>query len=89
MVRLCVTFFTHDMIRAIRDRYTRSNKNKTILMDVSAWRVYREYHNQHLEPVNSRNAVFILNEFLNVCETIATFPPNEHIVLSYLWRRYN
>ena len=83
MVRLCVTFFTHDMIRAIRGRY----HNR---LDNNAWRVYREYHHNHMEPVNSRNAVFILREFQNVCETIATFPsPDVQLVRNYLMRKYS
>lgn len=87
MVRLCVPFFTHDMIRAIRGRDRRHNNKNT----TDAWRAYREYHNKHLERVNSRNAVFILREFQNVCEIIATFSPKEDVVTHvsvYLKRKY-
>jgi hypothetical protein len=79
MVVLCRSYFTKEIIRAIR-----SNEKS---FDPAAWKAYREYHSARLEKINSKNAVFIMNEFRNTCETIASLP-NESCIKSFLSNRY-
>lgn len=79
MVVLCRSFFTKEVIHAIR-----SNEKR---FDMTSWKAYREYHSARFEKVNSRNAVFIMNEYQNTCETIATLA-NESCVKSFLSNRY-
>lgn len=74
MVRLCLSFFTNEMIRSIR-----SKKNKGF--DIQSWYLYRTYHQQHRERVHSGNAVFLFHEFQNTCETIASFPDESYVRL--------
>jgi hypothetical protein len=62
MVRLIPSYFTEEVILKIR------NHSK----DVN-WTEYRKYHSQY-EKITSRNAIYIMTEFNNICETIATFP---------------
>jgi hypothetical protein len=62
MVRLIPSYFTEQVILKIR------NHSK----DVN-WMEYRKYHSQY-EKITSRNAIYIMTEFNNICETIATFP---------------
>lgn len=73
MVRLAMSFFTQDVIRAIR---TKSYSHMAI------WKTYRAFHHTNVERVSSQNAVFILREFQNVCETISSLP--EKSVMSFL-----
>lgn len=63
MVRLCVSFFSAEFVRNVRKRTFDS---------MIAWQTYREYHNARMERVNNKNAVFIMREFQNACETIQT-----------------
>ena len=62
MVRLIPSYFTEQVILKIL------NHSK----DVN-WMEYRKYHSQY-EKITSRNAIYIMTEFNNICETIATFP---------------
>lgn len=62
MVRLLPSYFTEQVVHKIR------NHSK----DVN-WIDYRKYHARY-ETINSRNAVYIMTEFNNLCETISTFP---------------
>lgn len=82
MVRLCVSFFTPEIIRTIRNRL-----HKPPFIDPVIWQVYREYHHQHLEYVSARNAVFIQKEFQNVCEMIVTLS-NDTQASAYVARKY-
>jgi hypothetical protein len=69
MVHLQTSFFTDAIVDEIRTtqrgaRKTFFNKN---------WPRYRTFHNR-FEKVSSKNAVFIMNEFRNKCETISSVP---------------
>lgn len=74
MVRLCMSFFTHERVCAIRTQKKQTN--------MAIWKAYRAFHHTNVEPVSSQNAVFILREFQNVCETISVLP--EKSVMSFL-----
>lgn len=79
MVNLCGSFFTPDIIRSIRV----SKRG----FDTKIWYMYREYHSQHQERVNPKNAIFVYHEFQNICETIAGFTNDSH-VRTYLLRKF-
>jgi hypothetical protein len=62
MVRLQSSYFTEKVVEKIR------NHSKDV-----DWIEYRKYHSQY-EKITSRNAIYIMTEFNNLCETIAAFP---------------
>ena len=66
MVHLLANYFTQNVIEDIR-------RLNTKYFNQTTWSKYRVYHNR-FEHINSRNAVFIMNEFRNRCEVIATLP---------------
>lgn len=78
MVKLIYAYFNNAVIDAIRA------SPKTFAYE--NWKSYRNYHNNY-EPVSSRNAVFILREFQNMVETIATLP-KDHITSHNLIRLF-
>jgi hypothetical protein len=81
MVRLCMSFFTNDMIRTIR--------SKKRGFDIQNWYLYRTYHQEHtMERVNSGNAIFLFREFQNACETIASFQDESHVRMFLSCRNY-
>lgn len=65
MVRLILDYFTPNIIEQIR--------SSSIYFEIKTWEQYRNYHNQY-EKITSKNAVNIMNEFRNMCETISTLP---------------
>ena len=67
MVVLCRSFFTPEVVRAIRSS------------ECDLWEAYRKFHSSNLEKVSSKNALYIRNEFRNTCETIQTFPTELYI----------
>lgn len=79
MVRLQSSYFTEQVIDKIR------NHSK----DVN-WIEYRKYHSQY-EKITSRNAVYIMKEFNNLCETIATVPKEffNLMMVTRLLEKYN
>jgi hypothetical protein len=94
MVVLCRSFFTPVVIRAIRGQNTepRTGRPKGERKAPGAskeklWEAYRNFHSTHLEKVNSKNAMFIMNEFRNTCETIQTFP-TERYIRQFLYGKY-
>ena len=76
MVVLCLYFFTPEVIRDIRSKIT-----------TELWEAYRQFHNTHLEKVNSKNAVYIMNEFFDTCSTINTLP--DDYVQQFLNNKYS
>ena len=66
MVYLHKSYFTDAIVNEIRTTSPREFFNKN-------WILYRAFHNQ-TEKVSSKNAVFIMNEFRNKCEMIASIP---------------
>ena len=70
MVVLCRSFFTPEVVRAIRSSGGFSCK---------LWEAYRNFHSSNLEKVSSKNAIYIMNEFRNTCETIQTFPTEIYV----------
>lgn len=87
MTRLCMSFFTNEVIQSIRKRHQPIRGEHLQGYCACIWQTYREYHHTHLERVTSQNAVFIMREFQLVCETIATFP-DERFVHVYLSRKF-
>lgn len=79
-MRLCMYFFTNDMVRMIR--------SKKRGFDLQHWYLYREYHAKHMERVHSRNAVFLFHEFQNMCETIASLSNESQIRMYILCKTY-
>ena len=68
MVVLCRSFFTDEVIHSIRSKIT-----------TDLWEAYRRFHNTHIEKVSSKNAVYIMNEFMYTCETISTLPTDIYV----------
>ena len=79
MVRLIPSYFTEQVILKIR------NHSK----DVN-WMEYRKYHSQY-EKITSRNAIYIMIEFNNICETIESFPKEYFniVFVDRLLEKYN
>lgn len=79
MVRLIPSYFTEQVILKIR------NHSK----DVN-WMEYRKYHSQY-EKITSRNAIYIMTEFNNICETIESFPKEYFniVFVDRLLEKYN
>ena len=69
MVHLQTSFFTDAIVDEIRT--PRRGARKTFFNKY--WPLYRAFHNR-FEKVSSKNAVFIMNEFRNKCETISSVP---------------
>jgi len=65
MVKVFMGYFTSDVIDEIR--------SSSLYFKQETWKLYRDYHNQY-EKITSKNAVYIMNEFRNICETISTLP---------------
>lgn len=72
MVYLRISYFTDAIIHEIRSTSPNTFFNKN-------WPLYRAFHNE-TEKVSSKNAVFIMNEFRNKCEMIASIP--KHYIMS-------
>jgi len=66
MVYLRISYFTNEIVKEIRCTRPSAFFNKH-------WCLYRAFHNE-TEKVSSKNAVFIMNEFRNKCEVIASIP---------------
>lgn len=79
MVRLIPSYFTEQIILKIRNHSEDVN-----------WMEYRKYHSQY-EKITSRNAIYIMTEFNNICETIATFPKEYFniVFVDRLLEKYN
>ena len=77
MVCLRSSYFTDEIIHEIRTTDLKSFFNKH-------WCLYRAYHNQ-TEKVSSKNAVFVMNEFQNKIEVIASIP-KQYLRPEYLAR---
>jgi hypothetical protein len=78
MVHLQTSFFTDAVVAEIRTprrgarlHWRRTTDNKTFFN--KNWPLYRAFHSR-FEKVSSKNAVFIMNEFRNKCETISSVP---------------
>lgn len=65
MVHIFFGYFTDDVIRQIR--------SVPMYFKMETWEDYRRFHNNY-EPVSSKNAVQLMQEFGNVCDIIATLP---------------
>jgi hypothetical protein len=66
MVYLRSSYFTNAIVNEIRTTDLKAFFKKH-------WCLYRAYHNQ-TEKVSSKNAVYIMNEFQNKIEVIASIP---------------
>ncbi len=69
MVHLQTSFFTDAIVDEIRK--PQRGARKTFFNKY--WPLYRAFHSR-FEKVSSKNAVFIMNEFRNKCETISSVP---------------
>lgn len=64
-MKVFLGYFTPEVIDEVR--------GSTFYFKQETWERYRKYHNQY-EKIDSKNAVHIMNEFRNACETIAILP---------------
>ena len=65
MVRVYLSYFTPEVIDEIR--------SSPLYFKEETWKLYRDYHNKY-EKISSKNAIYIMNEFRNICETIGCLP---------------
>jgi len=65
MVHIYLSYFTPEVIDEIR--------SSPLYFKEETWKLYREYHNRY-DQISSKNAIYIMNEFRNVCRTIECLP---------------